>query len=289
LETRHPVPGLALGAADALGLAFGREAGDPAEAETEAGRAWLRAVAEAGRGRFAAARALTGTVEHGPFASAARCLEASMLRQSGRHRAASTPDGAALVAASALAEHTDARLAGALRVDATVGLAADALGVGRFALAARLLARADAHLELARSAQVDEGKDDPWWMLPRAELRREWVAAELAVYSGDAGGAARALPLLLAADPGAGKPRHHAKTLLIAASAAAGAGDLDRCSELALAGYSIAAEGGMHPLQWAGAKLVIALSAEGQAHCSAGEVAAVEARWVRDGAELGRL
>src|SRR5690625_6229887 len=59
--------------------------------------------------------------------------------------------------------------------DALVGLAADALGVGRFAASARLLQRA---------AGLDP-------VVPRLPVRPAWVSAELAMATGDAAAAIR--------------------------------------------------------------------------------------------------
>ncbi|WP_019202425.1 hypothetical protein [Tsukamurella sp. 1534] len=271
------------GAAEgALRAAFGAGAGDPGPADSAAGLAWCSAVALAGRGRFAAARTRTRTVADGPFASAARCLEASMVRQSGRHRDASSLDGAALGAALDARTHPASPLDVASRVDAAVGLAADALGTGRFALAARMLDRADGYLALAPGSE-------PWWTVPRARLRRDWVAAELAVYSGDADGAALAVAGLIAADPGPEKPRHHAKTQLIVAAGLASTGDPDGAREAADRAYQVATRDGLNPLWWAGAKLLTALSVAGRGERFVREAAEREAEWIRDGAELIRM
>ncbi|WP_461166405.1 hypothetical protein [Tsukamurella serpentis] len=288
---------------DLLADAFGAGAGAAGPVDSGGGRRWLRAVALAGTGRFAAARTLAATVADGPFASPARCLEASMLRQSGRHCAASGPDGAAL--ALALATDGDPAPTGdsvspltvAARTDAAVGLAADALGTGRFALSARLLRRAERFLDEFAAAPPPAGPAafDPtgpapaWWTVPRARLRLDWVAAELAVYSGDADGAAAAVDLLLAADPGPAKPRHHAKTLLIAGAAALASDDGKRAEELVIRAYDLASTTGFHPLQWAGAKMLNAVSTDGRGDVFLRDAAVVEAKWIRDGAELARL
>ena len=273
--------------------AFGADCGPVGPLDGPYGRAWLRAVALAGAGRFAAARALGASVAGGPFASAARCLEASMLRQSGRHRAATRPDGAALAAAMTVAGHPDFGLRTAFTVDATVGLAADALGTGRYALSARLLARADEHLaarDAAAASAVGEGGAPSvpaaWWTVPRARLRRDWVAAELAVYSGDTAGAAAAVDALLTADPGPGRPRHHAKTLLIAGAAAMASGDADRAAGLVGNAYQVATESALNPLRWAGAKMMSGASGEERGAATARIVAALEEEWIRDGADL---
>lgn len=266
-----------------LTAAFGADSGPPGPLEGPAGSAWLRAVAAAGAGRFAAARASCAGIADGPFASAARCLEASMLRQSGRHRAAAPVDGAALMLAVAHRAEPGSPLATALAVDATVGLAADALGTGRYALSARLLARADRHLAAHRRPS---GAGDAWWTVPRAGLRRDWVAAELAVYSGDAAGAAAAVETLLVADPGEGRPRHHAKTLLIAGAAAMASGEVARGAELAERAYRVATDAALNPLRWAGARMLSGPPGGGARAAMARIAAALEAEWIRDGADL---
>lgn len=289
LETGHS--GVSTGAL--LAAAFGADCGPVGPLDGPQGRAWLRAVALAGAGRFAAARALTAGVSDGPFASAARCLEASMLRQSGRHRAARGPDGAALALAAGMHDQPGSGLAVALTVDATVGLAADALGTGRYALSARLLVRADEHLVAydageAATSGVDGAPpaSEPWWTVPRARLRRDWVAAELAVYSGDVAGATGAVDALLTADPGAGRPRHHAKTLLIAGAAAMASGQADRAAELVEKAYRVATESVLNPLRWAGAKMMSGTSGEERGAEAARIVAVLEEEWIRDGADL---
>lgn len=219
-----------------------------------------------------------------------------MLRQSGRHRAATVPDGAALALAPAQRGEPGYGLSVALTVDATVGLAADALGTGRFALSARLLARADGHLAAHDAGAAttaakapgagDPGECGPWWTVPRARLRRDWVAAELAVYSGDTAGAAAAVDALLTADPGAGRPRHHAKTLLIAGAAAMASGEVERAGELVGKAYQVATESVLNPLRWAGAKMMSGTSGEERGVATARIVAALEEEWIRDGADL---
>ncbi|BDH58894.1 hypothetical protein [Tsukamurella sp. PLM1] len=276
--------------ADLLAAAFGADGGPVGPAASPAGRTWLRAVALAGRGRFAAARSLTSAIADGPFASGARCLEASMLRQSGRHRAASGPDGAAL--ALAMSEQPKSSLTVASCVDAAVGLAADALGTGRYALARRLLERADEFLAApADRASVLVGGgpsgSEPWWTVPGPSAPGLGVGRAGGVLGRPRGGA-DAVAGLLAADPGLGRPRHHAKTLLIAGSAAMVVGDSDRSRALVAEAYCVAAESGLNPLQWAGAKLMEVLSADGQGEAFVRDAVAVEAKWIRDGAELAR-
>src|SRR6201996_3310678 len=87
---------------------------------------WLRAVAAGGQGRFGSARTdLAMLVRSAPgdrLASLAHSTQASFLRQLGWHRLARGLDGRA----SALAG-TDPEAA----ADALIGLAADALALGR--------------------------------------------------------------------------------------------------------------------------------------------------------------
>src|SRR5262245_2078053 len=89
---------------------------------------WLRAVAAGGLGYYCSAEAdldaILRTERSGPLVSLAHSTRASFLRQLGWHDRARRWDGRALSLAGSDRE------AGA---DAFIGLAADALGVGRFA------------------------------------------------------------------------------------------------------------------------------------------------------------
>ncbi|MDF0531952.1 hypothetical protein P0W64_14555 [Tsukamurella sp. 8F] len=236
-----------------IAAAFGAAVGDAGEWVPAHG-AWAKGVASAGEGAFAAARTAVGQLRGpGVWSSAARCLEASMLRQTGRHRLASAVDGAAVAALAGMADDADP-VARAFAVDGLVGLAADALGTGRYALAHTLIARARARIAAYR------GPQGPWWTLDRAALRCTWVAAETAVYSGDGPGARAAAKALADADPGVARPRHHAKTLLVRAAAVAGGGDSATALELALRGHEVSVAHDLRPLQWAGARLAAALT-----------------------------
>jgi hypothetical protein len=98
----------------------------------------------------------------GPLVSLAHSTRASFLRQLGWHDRARRWDGRAMAMAGSDPE------AGA---DALIGLAADALGVGRFAASAAALRRAGDLL--TRSVP------------PRLPVRLAWVSAELAMATGD--------------------------------------------------------------------------------------------------------
>lgn len=124
-----------------------------------------------GQGRYGAAHrdlaALRRAAPAGRLASLGMSTQGSFVRQLGWHTVARRWDGRALALAGADPE------AGA---DALIGLAADALGVGRFAAAAALLARADPVLAAT----------DPKTPVPdRIPVRRRWVAAELAMARGE--------------------------------------------------------------------------------------------------------
>ena len=159
--------------------AFGEDPGMwPLPAAHTPAELWLRAVAAGGQGHYGSAQAdlsaLLRQLPAGGLASLALSTRASFLRQLGGHRAARGWDGRALALAG-----TDGASTVEPAVDALVGLAADALGVGRLAASATLLERADAEL-----ARVD---------VPPARLaiRRAWVGAELAMAAGDGGRAGR--------------------------------------------------------------------------------------------------
>src|SRR5246127_1846624 len=126
---------------------------------------WLRAVASGGQGRYGSAysdlAALRRSGSGGRLVSLAHSTQGSFLRQLGWHVQARGWDGRALALAGGDPE---------ARADALIGLAAGALGVGRFAAGATLLGRAD-----------PAGGPVP----DRIPVRRGWVAAELAMASGD--------------------------------------------------------------------------------------------------------
>lgn len=195
---------------------------------------WLRAVAAGGQGRYAAARAdLSELIDIGPpgrLRSLALSTWASFLRQLGWHWRAHDWDGRAWAAAG------DDPEAG---VDALIGLAADALGVGRLAASAALLHRATA---LAR----DVGE-------PRLPIRLAWVHAELAMAAGDGDTATqharRGVELAQAALPAL--RRHRVKSDVVLAAALCTAGDLGGARTVADAALAEAEIHGLIPLRWA--------------------------------------
>lgn len=206
---------------------------------------WLRAVAAGGQGRYGSAYRDLAVVRRsgcgGRWVSLAHSTQGSFLRQLGWHAQARGWDGRALALAG-----TDPE-AGA---DALVGLAADALGVGRFAAAATLLTRADAVLAPATVAD-------------RLAVRRRWVGAELAMASGEGDVAVRraAEAVELAQSMGSGpvgpSARHRVKSDVVLAAALCSAGRTDRARTVAEAALEATERFGLIPLRWALACLLI--------------------------------
>src|SRR5581483_1673423 len=203
---------------------------------------WLRAVAAAGQGRYGSARAdlatLLGSAPTDRLASLAHSTQASLLRQLGSHRSARGWDGRALALADDDAEAV---------ADALIGLAADALGIGRLAAAATLL-----------------DQTTPLVVHPprrRLAVRRAWVAAELAMVSGDGASAVRnaehAVELAETPDEGTLSARHRAKSDVVLAAALCSAGAVDRARTLGEATLQLTGRLGLVPLRWAVACLLI--------------------------------
>jgi hypothetical protein len=195
---------------------------------------WLRAVAAGAQGRYAAAAADLDAVARrgrGSLLSLAQSTRASFLRQLGSHRLARVADGRAW---ALVAQQPDAAEA---RADALVGLAADALGIGRFAVAQRLLERAAADTE-------NSG-------VPRQRVRLAWVGAELAMVSGrgeeSVAHAERARELVC----DLGSPRHAIKTDVVYSAALCSAGRFDESRRVADAALERTQQFGLVPLTWA--------------------------------------
>lgn len=207
-----------------------------------------------GQGHYGCAYTELATLRraaHGPLSSLVHSTQASLLRQLGWHRLARGWDGRALALAGGDCQ---------ARVDALVGLAADALGMGRFAVSARLLNMAEATLRA--------GEDPP----DRLAVRLAWVSAELAMATGDGGAAVghahRAVDL---AQQGI-SARHRVKSNVVLAAALCSAGHVDDSRALAEEGLQTTAQFGLIPLRWALASLLAGI---GSGLLSAGEVAAI--------------
>lgn len=217
--------------------AFGDDAGLwPLPRAADAGQLWLYAVAAGGQGRYAAARAALAEVlrrqPHGGLSSLALSTQASFLRQLGWHWRAHDWDGRAWAQAGGDPQ------AG---VDAVIGLAADALGVGRLRVSAALLERAAGLLERADAPPA------------RLDIRLTWVRAELAMAGGDGpaatGHARRGVELSEAALPEL--RRHRLKSDVVLAAALCCAGDLAASRELADAALVETEASRLVPLRWA--------------------------------------
>jgi hypothetical protein len=223
---------------------------------------WLVAVALGGQGRYAAAAAELGRLLADPsvptaVAAHAAITRAAHRRQQGGHAAARPDDALGLRLALAAGgrgdptvDGTDARAA---RIDALVGLAADAVGLGAAAVAVRLLDRADR-----------EAEDHPSW---RPAVRTGWVRAEVALLRGRADEAVPPAERALAGARVAGSARHVLKSRLVLVVARGAAGVLapaDAVEELDAIGTGCARLRQL-PLEWpcalAAADLLDALAA----------------------------
>jgi hypothetical protein len=231
------------GESDLLAAAFGTAPGSwPLPAARTPYQHWLRAIAAAGQGRYGSAyadlTALTRTTPAGRLASLAHSARASFLRQLGWHGLARGWDGRAWALAG-----DDPEAA----ADALTGLAADALGVGRLAAAATLLARAEPFV--ARAPH-------------RVAVRRAWVAAELAMVGGDGDIAVRHAETAaeLAATTLDGAARHRAKSQVVLAAALCSAGALERARHVADSAFELTGRLGLVPLRWALACLLVDLA-----------------------------
>jgi hypothetical protein len=193
---------------------------------------WLRAVAAGGQGYYGSAMADLDRVcrlhRGGPLVSLAHSTRASFLRQLGWHDRARRWDGRAMALAGSDQE------AGA---DALIGLAADALGVGRFAVSATALRRAG---ELLTESAP-----------PRLPVRLAWVSAELAMARGEGAAAVTHADRAVELAAAFGSARHAVKSDVIRAAAMCSAGDIDASRQVADAALEDTEPLGIIPLRWA--------------------------------------
>lgn len=270
-------PHLAVLAEAAFGAAPGRAAADLPSASDALGR-WYRAVVLGGQGRYAAARAeLRRVCNHSNdpvLLSLAGSTEGSFLRQLGWHERAAAFDGrsaALILTAGAGAEPDTAEEFGGYRpsradaiCDALTGLAADALGTGRLALADRLL---------RRSASAAQQYRAGW----RPAIRLRWVSAETALAAGDFEVAAAHAAAALELAERSPSVRHRVKSRLLVAAADVA---LDARGRSGVSAEDVAEqcrEHGLLPLRWACAMLRAGSGAR-DAAAEAAECAAAIAR-----------
>ncbi|MGX9790106.1 hypothetical protein [Mycobacterium sp. MMS18-G62] len=214
---------------------------------------WLRAVVAGGQGRYGSALTDLGSLlrlqRGGSVVSLAHSTRASFLRQLGWHGHARTWDGRALACAGSDVEAS---------ADAFVGLAADALGVGRFAASARALDRARELVTESAPA--------------RLPVRLAWVSSELAMARGDGETAVEQARRAVDLAASLGSVRHAVKSDVVLAAALCSAGDVDRSRQVADDALSASERHGMIPLRWA---LACLLTDIGSATHSAGDVVAI--------------
>jgi hypothetical protein len=118
-------------------------------------------------------------------------------------------------------------------------LAADALGLGRFAASERALQRAGGLL--AGVSPVP----------PRLPVRLAWVSAELAMATGDGAAAVGHAARAVEAAEALGSARHAVKSDVVHAAALCSAGDLERSRAIADAALQTTGRLGTIPLRWA--------------------------------------
>ena len=220
--------------------AFGDDPGRwPLPAATSPYELWLRAVVAGGQGRYSSAIADLAALRRGPrgpWLSLAHSTRASFLRQLGWHDVARTWDGRASAVAGS------DRQAGA---DALIGLAADALGMGRFAASERALQRA--------ADLLDDAVPD------RQHVRIAWVSAELAMARGLGSTAVGHADIGVARAAAFGSARHAVKSEVVRAAALCCAGDLDGSRRVADSALDDTERLGMIPLRWALASLLVGI------------------------------
>jgi hypothetical protein len=230
---------------DLTATAFGNQPGRwPLPSAGTPRQLWLRAVGAGGQGRYGSARndvaRLLRSAPGDRLASLAHSTQASFLRQLGWHRLARGWDGRALALAGADPEAA---------ADALIGLAANALGVGRLAAAATLLSRAEPIV--AEAPQH------------RLSVRRAWVAAELAMAAGEVAAAVRnaevAVELAATTVDGSVSARHCAKSDVVLAAALCSAGAVDRARAVGEVTLELTGRLGLVPLRWAVACLLVDL------------------------------
>lgn len=220
-------------------------------ADDAAESAWLAAVVLGAQGRYAAAAAvLRGLRRAAPvIASLAASTLASHRRQLGGHGPARTLDAAAL----RIVGTRPGPDAAAARHDALLGLAADAVGLGRPEEARRLLAHAGGHRAGTRQ-----------------RVRSGWVGAECALLVGDHVRAVREARAAAADAQTVGSFRHITKSRVVLAAARAAEGtESSRAHARALveAALQSSLDRGLVSLTWPSAQLLGSLSPQAHGRC----------------------
>lgn len=244
---------VAVGRSEAREAAFGATPRHIPRMTPDPEQRLLAAIALGGQGHYAAAATVLDRLTVEPdvpvrVLAHAAVTRAAHLRQLGGHAAARAHDARGLrlaTAARPVESHAatedlldDGLDVAAARIDALVGLAADALGLGDFATTRRLL-------DVAGAALVGH----PSW---RPAVRAGWVRAELALVQSRAADAVAPAEAALAGARRSGSVRHTLKSRIVLAVARGAAGTLDApvaVAELdATAGEC--ARHGLLPLVW---------------------------------------
>lgn len=228
-----------------LESAFERARADGRAAEATAA-AWLLGVCLGAVGKFGTALTVlrpiaalesTGVAEQRLFAALAAATSAGVHRQLGQHVEARALDERAVTLADGGAEPS---------FDATVGLAADSLGLGDPTAAA---------LYLDQAAGLVAHHSE-WW---RQRVELAWVQAEAALVAGDPEGAATVLAPAIASAEVSGAPRYVAKSLLFLGVSQVQAGQLDEAAATLRRAATLAESLGAVPLLWPARALLGAL------------------------------
>jgi hypothetical protein len=228
---------------------------------------WLLGVALGASGRYGRALAvLTPLLGQGSapgagpegrlFGSLAASTSASVSRQLGRHAEARRSDEQALGLADGVGEAA---------FDATLGLAADAVGLGEPAEAA-------ARLEQAGALVVGDGEE--WW---RQRVRLSWVQAEVALLTDRPADAVVAAESAVARAERSRAPRHVAKGSLFLGVARLQVGDAATAAATLRRAATLAEGLGALPLVWPSRAVLGALLAETDSPASAASLTAARA------------
>jgi len=219
---------------------------------------WLAAVVLGAQGWYARAAALLGELTRGRdpvLAALAGATLASHRRQLGGHADARRYDAAGLArvvprSGQSLRLSADAGLirkdgpAGLAREalsDVLLGLAADAVGLGRLGEARRLVAAAPG---------------DAGW---RAEVRTGWVSAEIELAAGRAEVAVRHAEPAAERAMASGSERHRVKSALVLGAALATNGERGRAGVMVSDAFDDAIDLGMLTLAWPAAMILVEL------------------------------
>lgn len=232
----------------ALQSAFERARAEDRAAEATAA-AWLLGLCLGAAGKFGSALAVldplaaqdnTEVPERRLFSAFAAATSATVRRQLGQHVAARQMDERALALADGGPEAT---------FDATLGLAADAVGLDEVDVAR-------GHLQIAADLAAPRGD---WW---RQKVELAWVQAEAALSESLPAEAVTILMPAISSAEVSGAPRHVAKSLLFLGVAQVQEGHLDEAEGTLRRAATLAESLGTVPLLWPARALLGALLGE---------------------------